>query len=996
MVLDKSKIEIPLILILDLQRTLRMKSYFQKIFLVATMMSFYSGIAQEEEEAVHYVNEGVQIGRLEITADSFYNSGIFTIPEEFGQTNQAGNVIGFNLITPPYGPLMTTHFTNDFSGSMIGDFRFETKTETDSQPAEHFVNRGSIISERHLLISADLIENSGVLNGGSSGRVVLRSEKTDLSFGKLNAADLPTTIYGGSVDNDNRIYALPRGITENFWALGTNHTMTRQQTAFDQVASFSDPLNFASPPFQFFGVGDFTLFNSTNFPLVLPQGQIQDFLGNPNYDVSAFTNTINDTNKIIQLAFFRTNFFFFGGDTNTTVTGEMRWLPSQVSDLRSPYVHYEHKAINNFLDGFETNHLYVRDDFGILAPTNRIFYTNRFDTTLSLPNNYEVIRGDDFGVFAFAEEANTEFDPLLVADPALANTVVSNSLYAGFGFHVASPPPFNFIIQDGNIFPDPTVAENPHPTNMTGRILIDSDELDLSFARIRAENYLSIKTDNYVGAPPASVDALRYDLQLHSTTPELHVTNVVKSSVSRFTGDFSMYSSLWTNQYAVLTTNVDDAGTETITTNFQDAIYQIFLVEPEFDVQESTEVLNLDLKNPNKIRVSDNVLLSDSVVIDSPDVTIDGIMTISSTNTVNFVDALFPTLEKMTVGGGINTFGTITIGSLNDLESFAIGNGGSISSADVNVIADTINVSGGATITTSSGSIIMNGPDSISLTGGSTLAPTGRSIFTSDQINIGGLTLDTFTQINPDDFDTTDADYPDVTSPIVFNVGRFIHDDGIGATIDATGGVVINGSGLEGDLSFSSIFSRIPKWFPTDHVWPAEDRGSGDDAFINNLALGTLTFQGDGFPSQIRVRGTTDGFHALYVNTLQLNGAAESNFAEIFNIADNFKIYFRNLNTENAMLLAQDVDGAYGGKFVHVPSVAGPQEAGPASVALSQSAGGVLNISVDGDASVPYVIEKTSDLSSGIWIQVGTISGSGSSLQVNPDQDQAFFRIRKQ
>lgn len=990
-----------------------MKLFF-RITLNTLLLSTVSFLHAQEPEPVNYVNEGLVIDRPEIVADSFYNSGLFIVNEYFNDDIDSAGPIAFEVDVPPYLMLGVTHFTNDFSGNMVGSFRFETTTADNAEPATHFLNRGNIRGNDHLLITADLIESTGYLSGGTSGRLEIRGTDVDLTFSALNAATEDSFFFGGGVIRGTN-YANPKGVEDLYWGLGTNLVLNATATGgagqagrvFDH-SFYAEPTNFFTPPHEVFD----RLLGETN-DAFLPILNL-----NADFDVSVLTNVINETNQIVQLAYYRTN-FSIAADPATFINSTVKWAgPPRgfLTQFSVPIVNYSYNSFNNASDGPLAQNLFIADTMGARAnvgSTNLFYLSNYTDPTLQRPNNYNISRDTESPEairFGLGADANTVYTNTLLLNPSLVTTVVSNSLYSGYSFEVKAPDPSLDTIVDGIIAPSIFPEPDRHPTNMPGRILIEADNLTMANARIRAANYVGIKSDNYTGAPPASIDSPRYDITLSSDEAMLTVTNIIKRDVARFNGEFSMHSAFWTNQVTVLSTNVDDAGVETITTNFSDAIYHVFVVDPVLSSDQPSEVLNLSLSNPNKIVLGDNMVIDENVMIDSPEVEIYGAIDFAW-DLPGAGDRTFGSINDLTIRSVFSGYGPLVLGKENDLSSLTYVGGTSIFDF-VDIAADTISFSQASVLSAETGSLFIRG-NTVDLTDGTVITPAGRSIISGDTINVGGLTFDAFANLDPDaipDFDLgalqsgradNGASYPSTVAPIEINVGSILHDDGIGAQIIATGGLVVNGSNLEGDLSFTSIKSMNPKWRRTLHTWPAMDKGASLDGFINNLALGSLEFDLSDVPAIIRVEGSTEGSHAIYVQELILSNAAEANFAEAFSIADNMKIYFQTLTTTAGLLLPEDVDQAYGGKFVHVPGAPAPQVSDESvAISVAESGDGIISVSLTAEPGIDYVIEKTSDVGSGIWIQVGTISNSGSesavisSAPIGTDENQAFFRVR--
>ena len=969
-----------------------------KLNLQLALVAFCGLLAVPQAQAQSsFVNEGVIIGRPEIAADTFVNLGYFEIETTTNAFNDPTfNQIGFTVEMPPYSPLGTTEFRNETSGRMIGDFRFATKVEDTFVPAESFTNLGLIESFNHLLISADNVDNHGIMDAGSASRLEIRGQNVDLTFGKLNASlQSDFSFGGGNISNTN--YANPIGVDDVYWGVGTNQVIAQDANNNGRVFDHSNyliPTNFLTSPHDVVDAANLI----TNIA-ILPNPLFAPAFSAADYDVSVNTNAIDGTNAVIQMTFFRTN-FPPAIDTNTFFASETRWIPG--GDYSSPVVNYQYNSFNNFIDGFATQDLFIVDSFPILSPTNRFLMNNITINTQFRPNSYEVIRDRTTiqGAWDAAAPGNTTFTNTLLVNPTLVDTVVSNSFYAAYSFELFSPEPTDFIFVNGIAIPTNRPTANlRHPTNLVGRMIIEADTLDLSDSLIRAENYLKIQANNLVGTPPSSIDSQRFDLSLSSSADGgafLNVTNMIADSVARFSGEVGLYTTMWTNQYSILTTNVDDAGTETITTNFADNIYHIFVVDPIFETDTQSEIMNLSLKNDNRIVIGDNFRLSESVVVDSAQVDIFSRI-IGDSTVPPVTDSVFPSVSDFNNFGTLSFVDSFSLGTTRTIENITMAAGASLSASTINIKADNISAAGASSISSTFGSILMES-QTLSLTDGTILSPSGRTVLNANEINLGGLVFDSLTPLL--------ADFPNVTGPLEIHAGSMLHDDGIGATISTSGGIQIIGSGLSGDLGFSTISSTVPKFKQSIHTWPGEDRGAGVDAFNNNLAVGTFIFDVLGSPTRVVINGSTPGNHALYIKNLVLSGDAETNFDSVFSIADNVKIYFQELTSANSLLLVEDVNGAYGGKFVHVPVVTEEQNGNDSDLGLtittttgSDGGSSSITLSIDAQPGIVYSIQKTSDLGSGVWVPVGQITNpTGSTTRVSSavlstEGSQGFFRI---
>lgn len=967
-----------------------MKSNVKKLIQLSLLLSLTLHLQAQSD----YINEGIQIGRPEISAKSFYNSGYFEIVGASNVLNDPvfGQVVAQSDL-PLFSPQGVARYTNDLSGVMIGDFNFANHNPVSFVPAEQFRNFGSIESFQDLLIFADTIENSGSLNAGSTSRLEIRGNNLDFTFGKLNASTSPNFSFGGGVLNQTN-YVNPNGVEDFYWGVGTNQVLATDANSGGVVFDHSNyliPTNFLTPRHQVVNAANLR----TNF-VVLPTGNFPGFSA-ADFDVSVFTNAIAGTNPVTQIALFRTN-FPPSVDTNTFITTTSRWV--SVNDFAFPIVHYQYNSFNNFEDAFTFQHLYIWDQFATVSDTNRFLIQNFLIPTNNRPNTFGISRDNDFatrGIFTRGAPGNTIFTNTLLVNPSLVTTTVSNSFYAAYAFELNPPEPSLISVIGGVVIPQPS-QNNPlrAPTNLVGRMIIEGNTVDLSYSRMRAENYLKIKANELVGTSPSSIDSLRYDLELSSTSDSLTITNIIQDTVSRFSGRVGLHSTFWTNQVTSLATNLDAAGVETVTTNFSDAVYHVFVVDPIFQSDRNSEVMSLKAKNPKKIVIGDNMSLSDNVVLDAPEIEIYSRIN-ADTSLPSLNDSVFPSLKKLTFNGSLNMgFDQLLLSPSLGAEEISFGNGATIVVSDINLTANKISFAANSSVVTQFGDAIFTATD-LNIIDGTQIFPNGRLIARADNINVGGSIIDS-------EF----AAGENYVNPIFLNVGKMIHDDGIGAQIVTSGGLNINGSGLQGDLSFSTIRSTNLKFRQTVHTWAAADHGASLNGFVNNLAVGTFEFFVAGSPSRVVLRGSTTGQHALYVKTLVLTGDAESNFAEVFSFADNFKIYFQELVTANGLLMIEDVDGKYDGRFVHVPAAAAESQSNlleDVSISLtpggSPSASNSFFLSFSAEPGATYTIEKSTDLGSSVWVIVGQVTNSStqstqiSSDTITTDASQAFFRIRK-
>jgi hypothetical protein len=128
-----------------------------------------------------------------------------------------------------------------------------------------------------------------------------------------------------------------------------------------------------------------------------------------------------------------------------------------------------------------------------------------------------------------------------------------------------------------------------------------------------------------------------------------------------------------------------------------------------------------------------------------------------------------------------------------------------------------------------------------------------------------------------------------------------------------------------GDLLGTRILSAVPTALNNvRHLWAGQDLGTNIAGFSNNVAIGHLVLDSpNGGKLSFAGTGTAN---ALYVDYLELRGAALTNLAQTLSMARNFILYFGNSN-----LPVEELDGLFPdaqqplGRVRWVPDYAGPR-----------------------------------------------------------------------
>jgi hypothetical protein len=843
-----------------------------KTLLQTALAVFAAGTAFATEE--FYINDGVITFPPQIDAYNFINRGSFYVTN----SNVGGVFSTANTLTFTNQNLMSAHlgFRFDTAPSGSGVFTW----------ASNFANLNSVNPQaakiyggERIIVNATNIINRGLLdvgqetgqNGGTGGLLSLKGKNVDLSRGTLRVEGFnPAT--NGVILLGNFAGTEP-GIFDNYWGFGR----------------CSDG-NFASQVYQ------------TPFHIVT-----NVFNGAYNTFVTslALSNTFV-TNRMQLYQTGATNYLLvavYVGNDNTNLPVDIRFFTPV------PYLRW-HSVLTNRVSGFiTTNDLYLVDTMILYDPlgtpgsppdplrvTPHFPYAASLPVTTYQPENYSLFRLDPFGGYE-SLDPGLEFDPLLV-DPQVPPaggdyTAYSASLQARTWF-------------TNSLIPGPSV------TNLSGRIEITADELNLTRTRIDGLNYLSIQASNFLGSAGANITAAFNDLNLRSTNGVLATTNLLQR-VPRLNGQINCFSGRYTNSgsFQVNGENVEIA-------------YHLLFVDSHLQEEAPPFVRGLTLRATNSNGTLNDVFINDAMNIYETctiecerlnimqTITDLGFTQTTNTGELNFLNLnmrgtnTFPRLQFLTNSGRLYfTNSAHFIGARRSpyftntfnepYQVFA--NYGSVEANSATIWATDFSSTG--SIQANNGPIVIQtGTASVvGATEPATLrAFNGDIIVTGTNVVLNNSILDAGRKISF----AISGQFADTSSNELWTT-----HDGFDLLVKPA----------TGDLLGTTVSNRAYPSADIVNTWAGEDRGLSAAGYANNMAIGKLVLDAGLFSLfTFRAAGVSN---AMYVDYLELDNYA-TNYLDALAIDPNFTLYFADAN-----LPPNKLDGRFNNHLRWVQGYAG-------------------------------------------------------------------------
>jgi hypothetical protein len=420
-------------------------------------------------------------------------------------------------------------------------------------------------------------------------------------------------------------------------------------------------------------------------------------------------------------------------------------------------------------------------------------------------------------------------------------------------------------------------------TNLSGRIqIIASNDLNLAYATISGQNYLSLIAPNqFDGSPGASISAPYSDINLGVTNGFLTISNLLLANIPNWSGSIQAWSTRW----------VAVDATTGITND-----YRVLIVGSKLQPISSPWIQNLRLHGTNSLVISDALNVFGTVYMDAQRLTLAtnqiGVGATSADGEFNWNNPTplyansssgtqqLPNLLWLTNNGAIRLNNNAVFGSTAVVYGAFI-NTSLISDQGTKIWAANFLNSG--TISNGSGAFNL-WANAATLTNGLVVAG-GDLVITCTNLVIGSNTLWAGKQLSLQVTNVlADLGMTNGNICVVGSASGGGTDSGFNAPVKP----------LAGDLLSTTVTNIAPASKTINNLWAGGDYGYSVLGYSNNLALGRLILDA-GLNSKFTFNGTGTS-NALYVDYLELRNYATNTDAN-GNVADlsfgtNLVIYY--------------------------------------------------------------------------------------------------------
>jgi hypothetical protein len=820
----------------------------------------------------------------QVDASVFLNDGSFCAQI---QLNTPGLLI---LIGPnttlPYTTQNTLWFTNNNIMQAGPGFQLDYITDDGiHHPAASIVNSAggangpaNIFGTQFVLLSATNMVNKGLLEVGSFGLMQLSGQNLNLARGGLlvdaasgGGACIPDTSLSDPNLTPTNFFPFSGIVQDDYWGAGTVTNLASDQIVQQRGASIAVQSPFHAVTNNF-GFGRVRV-----GPLASPATFVR-------------TNSPSSTNSIVQAIFVGSSF----GRLDSNVTTQVRFVDNTYPDnnpspngFRTAVVEFRSVAENPVTGQPIIYSLYLVDQ---LATTTNLNTITNLSAGTQRPAPYIVDIYPPCSFFLNSSSTNADFTNTMVYSSTFSNRVVTAN-YAGYEAFLAAP-----------------TGGGTLSSNTPGRIDIEANNLDLTGTRIRGESIVSIKTPHLVGSSGLIVDAPNINYNIGSTNGLLSVSgdDLAVSQVQRFGGFINAWSGFWTNFASQVVTNIGPDPNDTnvppmivtnLATNTIEAAIHVLIVDAAGLVTTSPVLLNDFSASSTNIVLNDTVDAGAHFAINGDSLTVNGTLSLGTSDWAS----TNVHLKSLTNNGTIFVPDVMQLGDAARPYASVVNNAaGSLSAFSVTIDADFFQDSGDIT----AGAFLNLNTRSGKLEGGSLAAGNNLSISAQDLKMTG---------------------YQQSSATFSLAVTNSLTDAGAGAsnTLTCNNGFNLVVKPTIGDLFGTTFQTQAGQFQEANHIWSAEDRGPNPAGFVNNAAIGHLiinavdtsfvTFSGSG------------ANNGLYVDFLDLRGAAQANLQSVLALDTNIVIYFADANVS-----AESLDGQFAdaqkpdGRLRWVSSFAGP------------------------------------------------------------------------
>jgi len=997
-------------------------------------------------DAKVFVNQGQFIANYDLGAglpfdfqntEYFWNQGVMAARPGFK----------FDLTVPGVGVRKTGTFLNDRDGSVIVN------------PTSGFSGSGfgfGGIGGPYLTIYATNIVNRGLIESDTFGIVRLNGDDVNLSRGTIRLNPLLSASSSQILTNG---YVPENGVVDLAWGVGNLGSDVTDILFMNGNVTYA-----TSPIYALTNENGFTELN------ILSAYQPRSFV---------FTNKVNDTNYLIQAVFVS------NVDTNVNVDVVFDRY-NVLQNARDIVVNLSHQSTNIF-GGSEQRQLFIIDRLG--SDTNYAVISNLLTGTTYRPANYEITRDGNRGFLYQRNRANEALRPDLFTTFYSAqapngliysNTVVTN-FYTGYNA---------FVLADGGSVP---LVDDSSTTNLDGRVDINAGNLNLQNTKIRAEGVVNITAKHLVNTEGALIDSPRLFYQLGSTNGFLNIKNLAKKNVARLAGGLNLYSAIWTNTVVIPTNgalaalrssaSLQGAGGEgsigldaacppghtpllsaflgepcsdggggpvdpvdpvdptdpTAGGTTVEVLFHIFLVDSSLETSTAVELNGLQTRSENTT-ISDTVAVKETLQMDAERLTINNLFSIGNYyDTAGFTGVKprlsnwsytnFPNLKYLTNNGLVMVPGSISYGVDRGFPYEVV----NITGTNVGLghyywtkqFDNSGYVLGGIGIAEGENYIIQKDVAHIQIDTDNAKLENGR-IETGGRIRLNAKNVKMRNhQIVTD-------------SSVSLSVSDNLSDAGAGSSVRVSTryGFELLVKPTQGDLLGTTFSSAPPSGAEAVHKWAGEDRGASKAGFVNNVAIGRLSLEGN-LNTLFTFQGVGEK-NALYVDYLELSPSILEDLERNLSIDSNLTIYFAG-----ASVPATTLDGALDGRIRWVKEYAGANTSVDVllrdgrtirvnkslreSLSIDSDGDGIFNgqdlfpfdgasslrvefvrtptpkllLSWDGAAQRVYFVEATDTLTGGTWSTLGSVTNSSDLIEtlrfedpVSASAPRRLYRIK--
>ena len=926
-----------------------MKSIAYLICSVVGILSLQAAAPKATPVPAYFIN-GSPVGPgdaiPQVDASIFINSSTFVISNN--------NYLFTPFYSPPWSAQSVQLWTN--SGTMVGlpGFRLDytpnpahmtskqrrKRGALSPQAAFAFDNSGEISVSDTLTINAKTIVNSGVLSGDLAARLRLIGGAgfINLSRGAINVGALPVAdcVSGSNLFFGFFGFNADPAVSYRYTSTGTSGFVNTNRTQLDLPSLTNSLFSVTGPYFV------------PPSPLIPPS---QYVLRQSLFPGAPATNVV--TNILTTLA----NCGLYG----TFVHVQTNFSGATPSGRNITVVFVP-------TNGFSEN-----VSVGVAFPTNNQFATLPDDpivefrvassdvitqqprtSFITFRNAGQTIfRGHDCE-FDLADQPNALYAPDIFYNTNFVTNAV-NYTYTVVQAHVGDTNSFYYTngATAGFLFPE--LGQSPaasDPTNFPGRLEISAKDLDLTQARLRAENGIFIRATNLIGNQDASLDAPFVSFDVGTTNRSMVISNLLVPNVSRVQADFNSWSGSW----SVTATN----GLTTETLN-----YRVLILGACVNGSVPTIVHRFHVQATNVV-IEDKLAVNASLLFNGQSLTVGSNGGVSLPRASNLAYSNLVGIVNLTNSGVLSAPNGAFFGIFEDgyvqaplirkqskkfkgprlLVYTNVINHGDIRSSTVKVRAKNVESIGESVLPAS----IVSSNGVLSLDGGHlTLSNTLLQARSDVRLTAGQL-LATRTLILAG-ATNTGAFGTQLPGKLIIDATNSLADGGLLSSNvwRANGGVqLLRRPTTPGDLLGTHIAARAGSFAQSFFVWAAENRGTNLSGYNNNLALGRLTLDGAN-ANFFRFKGTAAN-NAVYIDYLELlNDATNYNFA--IGVDPGFTIYFADSNVEPWKL-----DSLGGGRIRWVSSYVGAQSGTnlvyPNGLTYRFNAGVVRNPELDDDGDL--------------------------------------------